>query len=69
MNGTSYQVTEWTHPQERMNTQWGVIAYENWCHLEVQRWKDKWRDAWVEANSEGLVAMFTWAEYQRENLE
>jgi hypothetical protein len=61
-----YRVTEWGHPEDRIETQWGTIYYHRWLQKEAERWRNKWREAWTEANSEGLVAMYTFAEYQKE---
>ncbi len=65
MKPAEYQVTEWCHPDEKIRTSWGTIYCREWLQLEALRWKQKWRQAWVEANSEGLVALFSLQEYMQ----
>lgn len=61
----SYQVTEWGHPDEPIETaRYGPLAYERWLELESIRWMEQnLRDSWVQRNSEGLVALFSWRKY------
>jgi hypothetical protein len=62
-----FQVTIEAHPQDAIETQWGRVRYKQWLLLEAERWQGKWREAWVEeVGKEGLIALFTWAEYQKE---
>lgn len=62
----AYRVTEWTHPNDPIDTQWGKLTHIQWLHLEVARWKEKWREAWVAENPEGLVCLMSWREYMKE---
>ena len=61
----SYQVTEWTHPDDPINSQWGTITHLQWLNLEGMRWREKWREAWVAENNEGLVCLMSLREYMK----
>lgn len=57
---TSHQVTEWSHPHEPIDTQWGRVLHAHWLQLESDRWLElNFRRAYVRENPEGLVALFT----------
>lgn len=62
----TYYVTAHGHPREKILTQWGEVEYSHWLHLEVARWKEtNGRSAWVHEDKEGLVALESFAEYQK----
>ena len=64
----TYQVTEWGHPYETVETAlYGPITYKRWLELESVRWMTvNLRDSWLRENKEGLVALFSWRKYYRE---
>lgn len=65
-----YQVSEFTPPDELISIivhqRTTSIPYYRWCQREIERWKaTNDRECWCEENSEGLIALFSHAEYQR----
>jgi hypothetical protein len=65
----TYDVTIPGHPQDTITTIIDAtlmkVPYINWLQLEVDRWERRSsRHAWVAQNSEGLVWLQSWAEYQ-----
>lgn len=68
INGrATYFVTTHSDPYEMIRTQWGNIAYKHFLQLESDRWKDTIpsREGWCHIDGDGLVAMQSWAEYQK----
>lgn len=47
------------------------VPYIKWLEIEIDRWAHNAnaREAWVQQDKEGMVALFSWAEYQRPTEE
>jgi hypothetical protein len=61
-----YQVTEWAPPRSHILTTGGLIHYELWLQMEVDRNKELWTTTWVERDKDtGDIALFTWAGWQK----
>jgi hypothetical protein len=65
-----YQVSEFCHPDEPINIiiqqRTMTTTYSRWCEREIARWKaTNDRECWAQENSEGLIALFAHAEYQK----
>ena len=65
-----YQVTEWMRPHDTVEIVIDAtlmkIPNRNWAQMEVERWdRRNNRECWLQENKEGMVALFSWAEYQR----
>ena len=47
------------------------VPYIKWLEIEIDRWAHNAnaREAWVQVDKEGMVALFSWAEYQRPTEE
>ncbi len=60
-----YRITEWAHPTEMIQTGTGPMLWKTYLQVESDRWKETWKESWVQENSEGLVALFTWAGDQK----
>jgi hypothetical protein len=65
----TYDVTIPGHPQDTITTIIDAtlmkVPYINYLQLESDRWhRRNGREAWVAQNSEGLVWLQSWAEYQ-----
>lgn len=63
-----FQVTTFSSSEETVLTlidkHHVKVPYRGWLEMEIQRWYDKnHRHAWVQENKEGLIAMFSHAEY------
>jgi hypothetical protein len=66
-----YQVSEFTQPNETITTIIDAtvmkVPYIKWPEIEIDRWAHNAnaREAWVQQDKEGMVALFSWAEYQK----
>lgn len=66
-----FQVTEFTPPNETITTMIDAtvmrVPYIKWLEIEIDRWANNAnaREAFVMQDKEGMVALFSWAEYQR----
>ena len=66
-----YQVSEFTPPNETITTIIDAtvmkVPYIKWLEIEIDRWANNAnaRESWVMQDKEGMVALFSWAEYQR----
>jgi hypothetical protein len=67
MENRYYQVTEWGHPDEPMETcRYGTVTYKQYLEIESIRWMESnLRDSWLQENEEGLVALFSLRDYMR----
>ena len=47
------------------------VPYIKWLEIEIDRWAHNAnaRESWVQVDKEGMVALFSWAEYQRPTEE
>ena len=70
-----FQVTEFTPPNETITTMIDAtvmrVPYIKWLEIEIDRWAHNAnaRESWVQVDKEGMVALFSWAEYQRPTEE
>lgn len=66
-----FQVTEFTPPNETITTIIDAtvmkVPYIKWLEIEIDRWAHNAnaRESWVMQDKEGMVALFSWAEYQK----
>jgi len=66
-----FQVTEFTPPNETITTMIDAtvmrVPYIKWLEIEIDRWANNAnaRETFVMVDKEGMVALFSWAEYQR----
>lgn len=58
MNPTWHQVTEWSRPDEPVETAYGTMRYGSWLLCEQRRWKHKGRTLVVRENDRGEMAAF-----------
>lgn len=62
-----FLVTDPSPPDEMIDTQWGRMSYKNWLQCESVRHMEKnLRQSWIRMNPEGLVALVSLREYQKE---
>jgi hypothetical protein len=65
-----YQVSTFGRPDDPVEiivqSRTAIIRYDRWCQREVDRWKaTNGRECFLMENSEGLIALFAHAEYQK----
>ena len=50
-------VTEWTHPEDTINSQWGNLVFNEWCLKEAARINAHGDSVSVIHSEDGLIAI------------